>query len=298
MRDMSLLSYQPSAIPPHGHSETQVQPVFNVESVLEQGSGALNEDALLDQGPVFAVFDGASSLCGCSYEGGTGAWWASQLAREAFASCTHAELSLKDVALLANSAIEERMQTMGVDTDIPLNRWSASMAAFRIAGDSLEFVQIGDSLILCITDDGFFLPAPYVNHDRETLCQWKRLCATGEQDVRSALHERICSVRADMNRTYGALNGEACVEHFLQHGTVPLAGVRQVVAFTDGLHLPSAHPEKEADFTPAVNLLRTGGLEHLRSHIRQMESGDQCCRIYPRFKQHDDIAAVAVQLSR
>lgn len=268
-----------------------------VETVHEKGSGAFNEDTLLSQHPLFAVFDGASSLSGELYAGHSGAWWAANLAQATFETCSHAGLSLRETALLANTAIGSRMERMGVDAENPLNRWSASMAAFRITGNSLEYVQTGDSLIMCITDDSFFLPAPYVHHDKETLCRWKELSEAGEQNVRQSLHEQICSVRTNMNRTYGVLNGEVQAADFLQYGHVPLAGIRQIVAFTDGLHLPTAHPEQDTDFTAAACILRTHGLRKLHEQIRSLECTDADCRLYPRFKQHDDIAAVAVHLA-
>ncbi|MFV0347458.1 MAG: protein phosphatase 2C domain-containing protein [Halodesulfovibrio sp.] len=274
-----------------------------METVHEKGSGTFNEDTLLSQHPLFAVFDGASSLSGQLHAGHSGAWWAANLAHATFETCSHAGLSLRETALLANTAIGTRMERMGVDAENPLNRWSASMAAFRInkgsedSGDSLEYVQTGDSLIMCITDDSFFLPAPYVHHDRETLCQWKALNEAGETNVRQSLHVQICSVRANMNRTYGVLNGEEQAADFLQYGHVPLEGVRQIVAFTDGLHLPTAHPEQQTDFSAAARILRTRGLRTLHEQIRALECTDADCRLYPRFKQHDDIAAVAVHLA-
>jgi len=268
-----------------------------VETVHEKGSGTFNEDALLTQHPLFAVFDGASSLSGQLHAGHSGAWWAANLARATFETCSHAGLSLRETALLANTAIGSRMERMGVDAENPLNRWSASMAAFRITGNTLEYVQTGDSLIMCITDDSFFLPAPYVHHDKETLRRWKELSEAGKQNVRQSLYEQICSVRTKMNRTYGVLNGEVQAADFLQYGHVPLAGIRQIVAFTDGLHLPTAHPEQGADFSTAAGILRTRGLRKLHEQIRTIECTDADCRLYPRFKQHDDIAAIAVHLA-
>jgi len=39
-----------------------------------------------------------------------------------------------------------------------------------------------------------------------------------------------------------------------------------------------------------------GGLQAVRNHVRRLQQEDPTCRKYPRFKQHDDIAAVAIQL--
>lgn len=267
-----------------------------IETVFEQGSGSHNEDALLCQAPVFAVFDGASSLCGKTYDKVSGAWWAANIARETFAANEDSTLPLHSIAMQANEAIRHRMNTYGVETCNPLNRWSTSMAAVRLHANSLEYVQIGDSLILCITDDDHFLPAPYVNHDRETLRMWQMASRRGEKNVRHALHERICAVRNDMNRTYGALNGDSDAVHFLHSGSIPLSGIRSVVIFTDGLQLPNPSPENADDFRRSVEIIRQSGLTALHEEIRGLEQTDPDCHIFPRFKQHDDIAAISISL--
>lgn len=281
------ISVHPPATPPE------------VTTLHEQGSGASNEDALLCQGTLHAVFDGASSLCKRTYDGQSGAWRAANTAREVMlrhARNEEALAPLGTMTLQANDAIRDAMQTYGVATENPLHLWSTSMAAVRLIGDRLEYAQIGDSLILCITKQGFFLPAPYVNHDQATLCAWKDASDRGVPDVRAALHETICDVRREMNRTYGVLNGMPEAVRFLKTGTVDLAGVEQVVLFTDGLQVPSASPEQEHDFSPAVRALRRGGIHELHAMVRKMEKDDPHCRRYPRFKQHDDIAAIQISL--
>jgi len=268
----------------------------NVHSVYEQGSGRCNEDALLCAPPLYAVFDGASCLCGNMYKGASGAWWAANTARSVFADTRYADMPLNQLAMRANRAVGAAMEQHGVDTGDSLRVWSASMAAFRVREDVLEYVQIGDSLILCITDKGCFLPAPYHNHDRETLCRWRTLAEQGVRNLRIALHDHICAVRQGMNRTYGVLNGDDRAQDFLHWGTVPLHGVRHVLAFTDGLHLPSESPQDTTDFSALAALVSRQGLHGLHAAVRHAECGDPQCLRYPRFKTHDDIAAVAVTL--
>lgn len=272
-------------------------PAYTVQSLLEKGSSPHNEDALLTHGTLFAVFDGASCLTGQRFGGRTGAWWASRIARDSFRLNCQKNAPLTDLFAAANEALAAAMRRNGVNTADPLRLWSTSMAAVRLDRNSMEFVQTGDSLILCLTDDGHFMPAPYVNHDCETMHMWQEACCSGVDDVRSALHEQICAVRRNMNRDYGALNGTPAAGRFAKSGVVCLNGVRKIVLFTDGLHMPSQHPGETCDFAAEAAILRDHGLHRLYETVRSMERTDPLCRTYPRFKQHDDIAAIAVTLN-
>jgi len=43
-----------------------------------------------------------------------------------------------------------------------------------------------------------------------------------------------------------------------------------------------------------VNLACERGLDGLRDHVRSQEAADPDMKRYPRFKKHDDIAAIAI----
>jgi hypothetical protein len=99
-----------------------------------------------------------------------------------------------------------------------------------------------------------------------------------------------------MNITYGVLNGEKTAEAFLSQGEEPLDRVAHVLIFTDGLSIPRPEPGPRKDFTGLVKTYLKLGLEGLKQMIRTQEEKDPHCLICPRFKCHDDIAAIAVQL--
>lgn len=268
---------------------------FTCNSLLEQGSGSSNEDALLVQNNLFGVFDGASSLKGDLYRGKTGAWWAAHLARAAFSANDD---SLEVLAERANRAIAKGMVLSEVDMEDRLQLWSTSGAVVRVAGEKLEFAQIGDALILCIYENGTFrLPVHYRNHDRETLDQWQMFNRLGFDNVRELLTPQIEKVRLRMNRDYGVLNGEVEMRDFLLSGTIPVAGLAHLLIFTDGLHLPSV-PDGQVDLSGIVACYLRGGLSGLHQAVRGIERTDPDCRRFPRFKAHDDIAAVALEFSK
>jgi hypothetical protein len=267
---------------------------FACASLLEQGSGSSNEDALLVRDRLYGVFDGASSLKGPLYRDKSGAWWAAHLARAVFSA---ADDSLAALAARANEIIARGMTLSGVDRADRLQLWSTSAAVVRLHAATVEFVQSGDALILCIHEDGSFsLPAPYRNHDRETLEQWRLLTGLGFENVRELLTPRIEQVRLQMNRSYGVLNGEAGMSDFLRTGTIAAEGLAHLLIFTDGLHLPLASGAG-VDFAGMVDCYLRRGLSGLHQAVRGVERSDPDCRAFPRFKIHDDVAAVALDFT-
>lgn len=109
------------------------------------------------------------------------------------------------------------------------------------------------------------------------------------------LAAQIERVRLQMNISYGVLNGEPEAVNFLHHGRYQLTGITDILLFTDGLFLPKEDPLAGNDWQGLVDLYRHGGLQAVRDHVRLLQRDDPDCRCYPRFKRHDDIAAVAIQ---
>ena len=288
------LETPPSSLPASaGPLQTSIQPKVN--SLLEQGSGASNEDALLLENNLYGVFDGASSLLGGTYNGHTGAWWASHLASN---TVRKASGSLHNRLMAANESIRTSMEQCNISLHNRLGYWSTSAAIIELHENSFDYAQIGDALILTISQNGSYsLAAPYYNHDEETLSLWQQ-CASENttQCIYETLKEHIEKTRLQMNRTFGVLNGEKEAEQFISSGTMPLDNIAHILCFTDGLHLPSESPGSKGDFRRLVDCYLQNGLSGLYTEIRQQEATDPYCVRYPRFKQHDDASAIAITL--
>lgn len=268
---------------------------FKIEYIHEQGTGRINEDALSLNSNMFAVFDGATSLNGTIYDGGkTGGYYASRIARQVF---KHNNDSLHNLAGKANSAILHKMLEKGVNVFDKTALWSTSAAVVRIKDNTVEWIQTGDSLLMLIYEDGSYnVPIKNYGHDSETLLMWKGMAKQTNKRIFEALEDQIKKVRGDMNVTYGVLNGEHTYSDFLNSGAESLEGVRHILLFTDGLFVPSTNPESNGNFDTFVHLFLEGGLPAIRNHVRCLEASDPECRTYPRFKSHDDIAAVSISL--
>ena len=268
---------------------------MDTEHILEKGSGRINEDALVMDENLFGVFDGATSLDRALFEGRkTGGMIASSTACSVFAKNG---FPLATLARHANREIRERMLSHGVDASARERLWSTSAAVVRIEDQALEWVQAGDSFIVLIYgDQSHKVLVEQPDHDYETLSIWKRMALTSQVTIGEALAEQIKKTRKGMNRSYGVLNGEHQAEGFIRAGVESLDQVTDILLFTDGLQLPSPTPEPRKAFDDLVRHYLSLGLHGLRDRIRQVEKTDPLCRQYPRFKCHDDIAAISIRL--
>ena len=266
---------------------------MKIETIFEKGSGSLNEDNLIVDGNLFGVFDGATSLDKTVSENGkTGGFLASSAARSAFVA-NH--FPLLELAESANQTINRRMIRHGVDLSRKKNLWSTSAAVIRIQDNNLEWIQTGDAQIIFIFHDNTYqVLVDREDHDYDTLCLWPGIGKSGSPGTDKRLVDQIRKKRAEMNLTYGVLNGDPRAMDFLNHGRKSLDQVKAVLLFTDGLSIPVETPEKKKNFSPLVTFYQHLGLTGLKNRLRQIEARDPECRKYPRFKTHDDIAAIAI----
>jgi len=265
-----------------------------IERAFQAGGRQPNEDHLCCKQDLFAVFDGSSSLTPQLYSGQTGAWWASYLAGSEFSKNN---APLFDLGDRANRRLKTAMSAAGVPADDRLACWSASAAAVRIDEDYAEWLQIGDCQVVAIAADGSYqLLTSGHNHDRPTLLHLKGLIERNVPSPHQALRPHIEAVRLRMNREYGVLNGDIKAADFFSGGKIPLTDIRHLLLFTDGLLPPLENPEQEHDIDRIVALYLEGGLALVQQQVRLMEASDPDCSRYPRFKRHDDIAAIALSL--
>lgn len=266
---------------------------MQVDTLFEKGTGTMNEDFHFTSKNLFGVFDGATSLCSRVYEKGyTGGFLASTIAGKTFEQNND---TLENLAVKANAAIKEAMVKRGVSLTDKRASWSTSAAVIRLKDETFEWVQIGDCLVLVIFEDGRHeVLTETFDQDLETLLLWKQVAVKTQKPIGSALKDQILKVRNRKNITYGSFSGEKKALSFVQSGTRHLSGVEHILMFTDGLFVPKTDPETRGDFSLLAHLFLKGGLACIRDFIRRLEKTDPGCRKYPRFKPHDDIAAISL----
>ena len=97
-----------------------------------------------------------------------------------------------------------------------------------------------------------------------------------------------------VNITHGTLTGEPEALNFLKTGRESLEKIKHILLFTDGILLPKEDPKSPDDFATFTHLFLKGGLKELKNYVRKIEKSDPYCWKYPRYKQYDDITAVAI----
>ena len=266
---------------------------FESETLLEKGSGSLCEDVLFTGDKLFGVFDGATSLVNNRLiNGHTGGLLAAQIASTVF---QEEKGSLYLSAQKANARIRDAFIRSGLDLQERLSLWSTSMAVVKLGEHSFEYCQTGDAQILLLYHNGEFrVLTPDLDIDRETLLRWKQRAEPENGKIHELLREEIQRVRLEMNRSYGVLNGEPEALDFLVHGEEELDGVSDILLFTDGLFVPRENPLENNDWQSLVELYKAGGLRGVQKHVRERQQSDPRLQQYPRFKVHDDIAAVSI----
>ena len=264
-----------------------------ISTLLEKGSGDVNEDEILLGKQTYGVFDGATSLVSGTLQNDiTGGKMAAAICKTAFAD---ERRSLAGSAMAANFEIREKCSIAGVNLQRKEELWSCSAAVVRLLGDHFDWCQIGDCQILVIKDDGSYtLLGQTPDQDIETLQLWKQRAATSTDTVLKAMSREILEVRRRANIDFGVFNGEGEAMYFLRSGSESLAGVKDILLFSDGLLLPQCDPGVLPAWEQFVELYREGGLQEIRSHVRNLQLGDIDCYTYPRFKTHDDISGVAL----
>ena len=266
---------------------------MKIQKIYDKGSREINEDELLIQDNLFAVFDGATSLIKYVNEKGeTGGRLAAKIAKEVFSKN---DKPLNGLAEGANDKILEEMKKVGINSNQKESLWSAAVAAIKINKEEIEFFTIADCLILVIFKDGYHkLLVDYFDFDLESMKKWKELANKKVKDIFNILLKDEIELRRQANVKFGVLNGEKEARKFFEFGKIDLKDIKSIILFTDGLLIPKEDPEAPEDWDLFVKLYQEKGLVGILNFVRSLEKTDPLCWKYPRYKQHDDVAAIGI----
>jgi serine/threonine protein phosphatase PrpC len=268
---------------------------FSIEKVYDKGIGKINEDEILIKDNIFAVFDGIGSLVKfLNKDGKTSGKIASEIAKNIFSDDKE---SLRNLAIKTNNLIRKEMKLNKVDTRKKEAVWGTVAAVLRIRKDFVEFFQIGDCLILVILKNGKpKLITKYYDQDMEAMIEWKKLGGKKDKEIWKKLKKQIIRIREKANKDYGSLNGDKKAVDFFNTGKFKLKNIDAIIIFTDGLLLPKKDPKENEDWNQFVRLYKKLGLRGLLKYVRNIENTDPDCFLYPRFRKHDDVAAIAIKI--
>lgn len=268
---------------------------MKVQTLLANGVRR-NEDHLYYWSDTFAVFDGASSLVPYTDENENTGWYlASKIGYDTFEE--NPRLSLEELFQITNQRISIAMQQAGIDTSKKESIWCTTAAAVKIEEERIKYAQITDAIILAIKNDWTYqILGENSDHDRETMKLWKSLGNTPQIEKRKLVNSKIIEERKKQNISYGVLSWEEEYKNFVNLWEIARKDVDHILLFTDGLIPPKENPESPDDYSQLVTQYLQWGLSKAYSWLRKIEESDPECILYPRFKTHDDVAAIALSL--
>lgn len=261
--------------------------------VCESGDGIKNEDTILtNEGAwLYGVFDGVSSIGGSKIDGKTGWAIASQITADAINTTKTLQEWLK--------VAQQKLQEINPNAQNNLDRFGTVLGVAKVWEKDIEYVKLWDVTLLAIKSDGTFEHLwTHDNHDEETLLIKKRLIEAWEFDSKNPeFHDKLVEVRMDGNKEYGVMNGQEEYVNFVEQWTISRQWIVDILIFSDGLYSPSEDPSSEPDLDTIVSIYKQSGVQGLKEWIREIEMNDPDCQKYIRFKKHDDLSIVAIELS-
>lgn len=179
------------------------------------------------------------------------------------------------------------------------NTPAAMVVAARLHGSSLEYLVLGDSLLVLHLKDG----PPRVIGDNQRFPAGELLrrqiwSAVPGSSERRDLHLRYAlAVRAARNSGHGpwiAAASPRAATH-AETGFVRLAALHAVAALSDGA---ARYTERFGlgSWSDALHLLAERGPAELIAQVRTTELADARCERWPRGKTHDDASALYARI--
>ncbi|MFC5909657.1 integrase [Streptacidiphilus monticola] len=258
-------------------------------------AGRVSEDFVAAAPEAFVLLDGASSPAGmesgCQH--GT-AWYARRLGVHLLARLV--DRPDRTMAQCLSDAIAETASLHGARCDLAHpNTPAAMVVAARVHGSALQYLVLGDSLLVLDRGAG----ACTVVGDNQPFPAGERLrrqvygAAPGTPE-RAALHMQYAlAVRAARNTEHGPWIAAALprAADRAETGAVPLTELRAAAALTDGA---SRFVERfdQGGWPDALRLLEQRGPRELLRRVRELEAADPACERWPRGKARDDATAL------
>ncbi len=280
---------------------------FKIVEIISSAAGTANEDRAGSAGDLAWVIDGATDVVAepLTRSQSDAAWFADLLDLElrrlaAIRVGPLSELPMR-LAAVAQRTFDQAAQRPALDRG---EHPSASGIIVRVRGTTLEYVSLGDCVLLAETRSGFLRvgidedsagdawvadeirrsraanPAASVSQAREDL--WAKL--------------RAARRRMNMPDGYGVFSLTVPPPPFIQTATIELDETARVLLATDGLTRlvdVFATYRTSALFDAAWSR----GLSSLVKELRRIEADDADCIRHARAKTNDDATGVLLRLT-
>lgn len=224
--------------------QSLIQVNFTSPSKKEsEDSWIINEEA-----DVYGVLDGATPLCSFHDEDGhNGAYLAARLFKSHF-EALHKQDRMVRAMIEANQKLYQQMVDYQVDVSKGYKRWSTCVAAIKVGTNEVEYVQLGDSMVIVgyqddtcevVTEDTVKGISQRAKEQRER--DRENGLGVPDESLYDQKLERLRYNRsmANVEHGYTVANGMEEVADFIQTGKLPKRDMRDILILSDGLF----HPE-------------------------------------------------------
>lgn len=264
---------------------------MRVATASDAGSPtSANEDWALATESLIVVLDGATARTGTGCSHGV-AWYAGKLGSAIAGMAVDRDIKLGDIltAAIAYTADQHR------DCDLRHpGTPSAATAIVRLTENSVEYLVLGDTLIIMEAHDGVHL----ITDDRvDSTARAERAEADrypfGSAEKQAALlrmkHAELAARNTPGGYWVAAADPTVAVHSIA--GSLPLNDVRRVAVLTDGAARIVSLFEL-LDWSGVLDVLDNAGPTELIRRVRAIEAADPRCTRWHRNKASDDATAV------
>lgn len=270
-----------------------------VQSVLAQGVGVMNEDAVVinEAAKIYGVIDGVTSLEGILVENITPGKRAADAVKAAFEQVDDT-ISLDNATELANASIQTAMDTLNVEINHPKDRFQCCHAVVKLSDNHANYTTSADCVIYTVDQSNRVtqvMPKYQKTTESNNVKSWEEKYP-GVYDsgkLPDEMLEAINKAKATANIPggYSVMNGDAKFNHAYNRGEFDTTNLTHIIITTDGF-FDIEHLGLEQFVLKFIEL----GLENMLDYMMTKELEDKVKIKYPRVKLHDDKAAVLIQL--
>lgn len=183
---------------------------------------------------------------------------------------------------------------------------------FAHAGDTALFLFHEDGTVTQVTDDHvarehdnqalYTARTIQQEHNLERLSDVLNHPNVQRANRKSGLYHNYVDSHGQTNASLGVavVNGLPELGDYLQRGEVSIDGVRALLVCSDGFIWRERWGESESETEQRWQMMRqrieSDGLAGYVAALRAIEQVDSACNLYPRFKVHDDVTAVYLEI--
>ena len=200
------------------------------------------------------------------------------------------------------------------------NRSTCGLAAIKINKTNFDYIHAGDCMIFVKYQTGEIRALTYdhimkldnisIELFNKKMTVYDQLGDAPNENDSEAVTRFLKNIRGEILPTlienrrklntmngYGVIDGSNEAMEYVEYGRVSLQNTSEILLLTDGLQLPSEDTIiGQSMWTETAEFAFENGLEHLKSHIIQLEQSDNICRKYPRLKPADDKTGIWIKL--